>query len=728
MAEREVGGIKVRIGADTSALDAAASHVQSELGKVSKSADALGRSMRSSETAAQRFARSIDEDTRALRGFDAIAARARQQAEYLTNQINQLSMHDIRNEDIQAYGRELDDLRAKFNPLFAASRQYEAELDEINRAHRIGAINAQEQAAAMAALDARYTAGTAQANAFSGATATNSAQLSNVTAQFNDIGVMMASGQSPFLLAIQQGTQLSQVLNQVEKPLEYLKQGFLQMLNPISLVTIGAIAAAATVTQWLMGMASDTREATTLVQAHGEAIRGIVTGYDDAMDAADRYLSAIERMPRVLAIEGIEREFEELNGTLAQFERDIETFSGSIMDAAIGPEWLRRATADLVKEYRDGKRDVVSFYQAIADLAREAGIAEGAVFSLGGDITSIIALLRDGAMAAIQFGDSINRGVAQSHILSGLANDARLEGALALRSYVTEQERLNAMTTDELALLSEVEKHRRNIESLNGDVAISEERLIELAEESIAAEARRRKEIEDARMSLRDDKNSEREQEALMTRLEAMQLALATEEEAERISYERRLEELRSFLDAKLVTEQEYQDMLTAAAQIHNDNLSDIAQKQVDEENRIRSQLVGNAASIFGSLSSLMNSFGEEGLAAAKAFGVAQAVINTAEGITKAWAQGGMLGFVGAAAVAAAGAAQIATILSASKGTSTRPSPGAPPPAETPQMQQSFYIRGINPSDMFTGAQLLDLIDNINGAVQDGAKIMIRPV
>src|SRR5690606_8656522 len=44
-----------------------------------------------------------------------------------------------------------------------------------------------------------------------------------------------------------------------------------------------------------------------------------------------------------------------------------------------------------------------------------------------------------------------------------------------------------------------------------------------------------------------------------------------------------------------------------------------------------------------------------------KAFAVANAVVNTAEGVTKALAQGGMFGWVGAAAVAASGAAQIAT-------------------------------------------------------------------
>lgn len=60
-----------------------------------------------------------------------------------------------------------------------------------------------------------------------------------------------------------------------------------------------------------------------------------------------------------------------------------------------------------------------------------------------------------------------------------------------------------------------------------------------------------------------------------------------------------------------------------------------------------------------------------------KAFAIANAVVNTAEGITKALAQGGIFGFIGAAGVAAAGAAQIAAIASATPGSASAPSVSA---------------------------------------------------
>ena len=48
------------------------------------------------------------------------------------------------------YQLALDDVRASFNPIFAASRQYEQQLERIAEAERLGAISALEAAGARA--------------------------------------------------------------------------------------------------------------------------------------------------------------------------------------------------------------------------------------------------------------------------------------------------------------------------------------------------------------------------------------------------------------------------------------------------------------------------------------------------------------------------------------------------------------------------------------------------
>lgn len=122
-----------------------------------------------------------------------------------------------------------------------------------------------------------------------------------------------------------------------------------------------------------------------------------------------------------------------------------------------------------------------------------------------------------------------------------------------------------------------------------------------------------------------------------------------------------------------------------------------------------------------------------------KAFAVANAIINTAEGVTKALAQGGMFAFPIAAALAVAGAAQVATILSASPGggSSVRaPSSSAPPMQNAPQRQQSekapermdITLRGLDKNAMYSGENLEAFLRAIEERSADGRILNIKVV
>jgi hypothetical protein len=155
-------------------------------------------------------------------------------------------------------------LRGSIDPAFAASMRF-ADAQRITAAAvKAGVATEAEGAAVLDALSAKLDMAGAAAGRFAGAQTlaagsmrTNAALTGNVAAQFNDIGVMMAAGQNPFMLAIQQGTQLSQVLNQVgggaKGALFALKTGFMALLSPTTLLTVGLIAGAAALVQWAMG-------------------------------------------------------------------------------------------------------------------------------------------------------------------------------------------------------------------------------------------------------------------------------------------------------------------------------------------------------------------------------------------------------------------------------------------------------------------------------------------
>lgn len=72
----------------------------------------------------------------------------------------------------------------------------------------------------------------------------NRFNTANIAAQFQDIGVTAAMGMNPLLIALQQGTQLAAVMNSMEAPLKGLKEAFVQIINPVSLLSIGLTALA----------------------------------------------------------------------------------------------------------------------------------------------------------------------------------------------------------------------------------------------------------------------------------------------------------------------------------------------------------------------------------------------------------------------------------------------------------------------------------------------------
>lgn len=72
------------------------------------------------------------------------------------------------------------------------------------------------------------------------------ANTSNIAAQFQDIGVTAAMGMNPMMIALQQGTQLSAVL---QGGMGSLGAAFRQLVNPISLATIGIVAFVAAMLQ-----------------------------------------------------------------------------------------------------------------------------------------------------------------------------------------------------------------------------------------------------------------------------------------------------------------------------------------------------------------------------------------------------------------------------------------------------------------------------------------------
>ncbi|TIV44800.1 MAG: hypothetical protein E5V96_14115, partial [Mesorhizobium sp.] len=187
-------------------------------------------------------------ETAALNGqISALNGVAAAQKNAVQAMVNRVTIVPDRGADIEAYGQQLDALRARFNPIYAAIAQYKTAVMEVREAERLGAISSDEMTAAIgrqrqatlasiSAIKSRQTAANGNNPRLSGP------QLQGLGYQANDVVTMAMMGAPLSQIAASQGGQILQTLQMGEG-------GVSGSLSAIK----GSIAAAATATAGFLG-------------------------------------------------------------------------------------------------------------------------------------------------------------------------------------------------------------------------------------------------------------------------------------------------------------------------------------------------------------------------------------------------------------------------------------------------------------------------------------------
>ena len=141
--------------------------------------------------------------------------------------------------------------------------------------------------------------------------------------------------------------------------------------------------------------------------------------------------------------------------------------------------------------------------------------------------------------------------------------------------------------------------------------------------------------------------------------------------------------------------ERERQDLLKETAQ----NEKDLAKKSLDDNKKIQEQKAANIKGALSNIASIVGANSKFG----KGIAIVQAIQDTYAGANKALAQGGIFGFIGAAAVIAAGIANVKQITAskppnppASLGATTTGGQSTPsiPTTTTPSLPPQFNTVG----------------------------------
>lgn len=164
--------------------------------------------------------------------------------------------------------------------------------DNLASSYRNSAAAADEAASASVRANAARTAGGAGAN---------TAHSTNLLFQAQDIAMMTLLGQSPGMLALQQGMQVGGIFHQMgsgKAIVQGLGAAVAGLLNPLNLATIATIGLGAAGVQWFMSTLGATEDATTALERHSEWLDEVLAGYGKVKDAADDALDAALKLPQ----------------------------------------------------------------------------------------------------------------------------------------------------------------------------------------------------------------------------------------------------------------------------------------------------------------------------------------------------------------------------------------------------------------------------------------------
>jgi hypothetical protein len=211
----------------------------------------------------------------------------------------------------------------------------------------------------------------------------NAFQMQNMAFQMNDMATMLASGQSPFVMLMQQGMQISQIFGPgvgVQAALKGVGAALISFVtNPLNLAVLGFAVAGGAAGAFFNLIKNGGGSAEDVLKRHDAAINAIKNAWSGARGEAARYSEAVQTKVEAQRHDDVDRLQRLLQGQLQQAAsflsanpRDMAVTGGISISDAYAREFGAAGVAveKFVNDTRAGKGDVTALNDEVQRLAR----------------------------------------------------------------------------------------------------------------------------------------------------------------------------------------------------------------------------------------------------------------------------------------------------------------------------------------------------------------------
>jgi len=444
------------------------------------------------------------------------------------------------------------------------------------------------------------------------------------------------------------------------------------MANPAALVASAIGLAVAGIGAYVSSLSQNVASTEDVIKEHTKLIKDIKESYEAASEGAKRYgldLQDVLVARNRVAIINLEDQLKQLSREI------VSTFTTAAPATSQWSNSLDRVFGSIVV----ARRELIPFGEAINNFNMSIRAGEPDIVAFRSQLSAVMNAAADNRELQ-KLGGELLKAAEQAFNVSGKLGQARDEMngvAGAARNAATATEAFNAAMRElaaiEPAKIDDITRANNILNDALRNQNLTLEQQKALRDANAAAIARSEKASADAaaaeakraaeQAAAEEKRNAEkltREQDAITKRLETMVTGWGTEEEQLAAHLTRNQDLIAQARAKEVIDDQTHKILMLGAEEEYQKKIQTI-------RDNVNNQALSSTANMFGSLQRLTETYGKKGTALAKAFGIAQALINTYVGVTKALSTlPPPASYAAAAATLAAGMAQVASISSVS--------------------------------------------------------------
>ncbi|CAN7516519.1 phage tail length tape measure family protein [Brucella pseudogrignonensis] len=348
-------------------------------------------------------------------------------------------------------------------------------------------------------------------------------QMRNLAFQFQDVGTMLAAGQSPFMLLAQQLPQITMYGGQLTGVMGALKSTVSGLISPLGLATTAFVLLGSTAISYFDELFASGEKSEEQLKKEAQLIQGVVDKWGEALPALKAYNDERQRTESNQQVEdataiAVEEQWSKLKDQIGEFTVSYADLMAQLQSSGAPIEDIeafRQAFFDLKGNIEEGKatqQDYEAVTAALSNLLTSTSIP--AVAEFAATIASLIGPLNAAARATAELNRQANMQTGKAPFEDYANNLIKGFGELEAKNqkFTEEAQKRNSLSSDQLDLENEIARVRADANKAGA--VFSDAELKNLAQQSIEADKRRSAEEKAARASARGSGGTARRKSA----------------------------------------------------------------------------------------------------------------------------------------------------------------------------------------------------------------------